>query len=180
MILSSVPKTGEPHREHWQLELPDAIEHWGLEYRALAPLDANVEATFTGERILARVSVKGEFAIPCSRCLAETRVEIFGELSYLFSLRSPLKEHDPDEDDAASDEDGDVDVILVDTFQGEISFADQIWEVLLLDLPEGALCRSDCKGLCPICGRDLNTGDCGCREDKTDPRLAVLKDLMEQ
>lgn len=179
MLLSSVHKTGEPHVERFELALDEPIAHWGQEYRPMSPLCATIEASYTGERILARVAVKGEVSLPCSRCLADTRVEIFGELRYLFSLRAPMKEHDPEDDDDPCD-DGDVDVIMLDSFQSEISFADQIWEVLMLSLPEGALCRPDCKGLCRICGRDLNAGECGCSDSGPDPRFSVLMDMMER
>ena len=50
---------------------------------------------------------------------------------------------------------------------------------LLLALPTKHLCREDCRGLCPHCGKNLNEGLCGCREDKVDPRLAVLAQLMD-
>lgn len=41
------------------------------------------------------------------------------------------------------------------------------------------LCKQDCKGLCPLCGCDLNETSCHCNKDQTDPRLAVLKDLLK-
>ena len=50
---------------------------------------------------------------------------------------------------------------------------------VLLDLPSKQLCRKDCKGLCPHCGKNLNEGLCGCRVESGDPRLAVLKQLLE-
>ena len=52
-------------------------------------------------------------------------------------------------------------------------------ELLLLEnLPQKPLCRSDCRGLCQVCGADLNEGDCGCEQGSIDPRLAVLKGLF--
>ena len=48
-----------------------------------------------------------------------------------------------------------------------------------LELPFRLLCREDCKGLCPICGADLNEADCGCSTKQTDPRLESLKKLLE-
>jgi uncharacterized protein len=36
------------------------------------------------------------------------------------------------------------------------------------------LCREDCRGLCPICGQNLNQGECGCNRAQVDPRLAIL------
>lgn len=43
-----------------------------------------------------------------------------------------------------------------------------------------ALCEEECKGLCPECGINLNFEKCQCVEDTTDPRLMVLKKLMNQ
>ena len=39
-------------------------------------------------------------------------------------------------------------------------------------------CREDCKGLCPICGKDLNDGDCGCDRTIRDPRFESLRALF--
>ena len=49
---------------------------------------------------------------------------------------------------------------------------------LLLEWPTKILCREDCKGICKICGRNLNDGECGCDDFVPDPRLAVIKDLF--
>ena len=48
---------------------------------------------------------------------------------------------------------------------------------LLAGQPMKNLCRADCKGLCPVCGANLNEGECGCEKFIVDPRLAALKDL---
>lgn len=40
---------------------------------------------------------------------------------------------------------------------------------ILPELPQRYLCREDCRGLCPTCGKNLNEGPCGCREDSGDP-----------
>ena len=52
-----------------------------------------------------------------------------------------------------------------------------ISEDLFLEMPTRFLCREDCKGLCPICGADLNEGPCACESPK-DPRWDALKDLF--
>ena len=52
-------------------------------------------------------------------------------------------------------------------------------EDVILELPSKLLCSPDCKGLCSICGKNLNEEECGCVDDVTDPRLAVLKDLLK-
>ena len=50
---------------------------------------------------------------------------------------------------------------------------------IFLELPSKFLCRPDCKGLCPICGKDLNEGQCQCDTKRIDPRLEVLKKLLD-
>lgn len=52
-------------------------------------------------------------------------------------------------------------------------------EGLLLAEPMQALCKQDCRGLCPVCGADLNDGDCGCERFSVDPRLAALKQFIK-
>lgn len=51
---------------------------------------------------------------------------------------------------------------------------------ILLELEGVTLCGEDCKGLCPKCGKNLNTGDCGCDRREKDPRFDAIRKLMEQ
>lgn len=50
-------------------------------------------------------------------------------------------------------------------------------EQVLLALPVAVVCKDECKGLCPVCGQDLNEAECGCERKVVDPRLAVLKSI---
>ncbi len=50
---------------------------------------------------------------------------------------------------------------------------------LTLSLPIKVICDDKCRGLCPVCGVDLNTEECTCEQDKIDPRLAKLKELLQ-
>ena len=56
---------------------------------------------------------------------------------------------------------------------------DLLETVYILDMDTKYLCREDCKGVCPECGKDLNEGPCSCRK-KADPRLAVLEQLLDK
>ena len=49
----------------------------------------------------------------------------------------------------------------------------------ILDMETKFLCREDCKGLCPTCGKNLNLGPCGCGK-QIDPRFAVLEQLLDK
>ena len=51
--------------------------------------------------------------------------------------------------------------------------------LFILDMDSKFLCREDCKGLCPKCGKNLNLGPCGCGKE-TDPRFAVLEQLLDK
>jgi uncharacterized protein len=51
---------------------------------------------------------------------------------------------------------------------------EQAW----VDIPMKPLCRPDCQGLCPQCGADLNHESCECDRTEIDPRLAILRDLI--
>ena len=49
---------------------------------------------------------------------------------------------------------------------------------ILINWPMKVLCHEDCKGICTVCGKDLNDGECGCDTFVPDPRMAVIKDIF--
>lgn len=56
---------------------------------------------------------------------------------------------------------------------------DIVRTVFVLNLDSKLLCKEDCKGLCPKCGKNLNDGPCNCQKE-LDPRFAALKQLLEK
>ena len=63
--------------------------------------------------------------------------------------------------------------------EGEVfDTAEFVENLLLLKLPMKFLCDEECKGLCPVCGTNLNTSECDCKEHQIDERFAKLKDLL--
>lgn len=75
-----------------------------------------------------------------------------------------------------NDEDND-DFILVENMLLDLDGL--VMEDIYLSLPLRFLCKEDCKGLCPYCGKDLNDGECGCKKP-VDPRLAALSQLLSK
>ena len=66
----------------------------------------------------------------------------------------------------------------VSYYQGEgLQLEEVLQEQVLLALPLKAICRDDCKGLCPHCGKNLNVQQCACAEPLEDPRWSVLRDI---
>ena len=61
----------------------------------------------------------------------------------------------------------------------ELDLDELLATCFILDMESKFLCREDCKGLCGVCGKNLNDGPCGCRK-QTDPRFAVLEQLLDK
>ena len=102
--------------------------------------------------------------MPCDRCFEMTTQE--REMPFFHVLVRELSDEE--------DEDGQF-VLVPDE---SLDLEQLLTEDILLDVPSKFLCSPDCKGLCPVCGKNLNQGDCGCKQDTVDPRLAILKSLL--
>ncbi len=60
----------------------------------------------------------------------------------------------------------------------EADVSDVLETCFILGMDQRFLCREDCRGLCPVCGKDLNDGPCGCGKE-IDPRMAALGQLLD-
>ena len=109
----------------------------------------------------ARTVVQGE----CRRCLTPVAVPLKLEIGALFT-----------QDADALD---DPDAYALGPEATEIDVTPAVREEVLLAAPRYVVCRDDCKGLCPQCGKDLNTGPCDC-EPATDMRWQPLKALKDK
>lgn len=103
-----------------------------------------------------------DFSAPCDRCAAETKKHF--SVPFTHKLINHLYGEDNDE------------YIIVE--DAVLNLDELVYEDIILSLPMRYLCKDDCKGLCPMCGADLNKVDCGCKKP-TDPRLDALKQLLE-
>lgn len=114
--------------------------------------------------------IEGVLACSCTRCLApvERRIDL--------TFRDVFVTSDTDSGDAEAEIAGDdLDVSVIEN--ESIDLDEIVREQVLLSIPEQLLCREDCRGICPICGADLNVASCDCSKEETDPRWAGLKDL---
>jgi len=147
-----------------------------------APLQAKGRAELIRENRGAREVVEdirlvGSFSteveVRCARCLDPVANKL-GETFDL--LYRPLGV------DAAGDE---VAISEADTeigyYQGEgLLLEDVLKEQILLALPVKQLCRANCKGLCPQCGKNLNLESCDCVTAMPDPRWSALEDIRKK
>lgn len=101
----------------------------------------------------------------CDRCLKPVPVKI--ELSFERDVFSP-------EVDAGDETEDNLDIM-----EGyQLNVENLIFNEILMNWPMKVLCKADCKGICKMCGKDLNFGECGCDTFVPDPRMAVIKDIF--
>jgi len=129
----------------------------------LSNLAGDVRVSRTPQGLLLQVKVQGSVDLECVRCLEPFSTILhanFTEL-YAFSRRNVTESG------------------LLVPDDGQIDLGPLLREYLLLEMPISPLCRPECKGLCPICGENLNTTTCNHEDEPTDPRLEVLKKLLQ-
>jgi uncharacterized protein len=99
-------------------------------------------------------------SLVCHRCLAEWEEDRSIEILQVYQVL-------PDEDGRRIKDDGAIDLEPV------------VRDEVVLDIPLAPLCRPDCRGLCSVCGTDLNSDPCSGHTDESDHPLAALKQLLD-
>ena len=144
-------------------DLPDGAEFDG---------DAHVVGEVTDEAGYMRLilTAKVSYHTECARCLEPVGGDFSVTLERTVAAEGTLTEEQLEEnvDEYAVIEDGKLDL------------DETIREELLLSFPMRFLCQEDCPGLCPKCGKPRREGDCGCPTFEPDPRLAVLRQLLDK
>jgi uncharacterized protein len=160
---------------------PGAIDY-GTEVKQVSPLAVEGRADLIEENrgprnivedMRLQGSYSGEFEIACARCLEPVRRKLQGRFDLLFR---PLGI-----DQGASERSISAAETEIGYYQESgLVLEDVLREQVLLSLPARTLCREDCKGLCPGCGRDLNSEPCACDPAPADVRWSALSDLASR
>ena len=160
---------------------PGAID-LGTEVRQQTPMQASGRAELIKEdhgrkgvirdiRVVGRLSTRVE--VRCARCLEPVESLIESQFDLLYR---PLGADAGREEVSISEAETEIGY-----YQGEgLLLEDVLREQLLLATPVRTLCREDCRGLCPRCGRNRNQETCQCAEEPRDPRWQALKGLREK
>lgn len=141
-----------------------SVDFLGEEFSFKKPCSVKGNILNNSKALELNLTVSGEATVHCARCgklltadvnfpVSETLIREGGEIS--------------DAEDAVlySGKEIELDDIIVSNF--------------LMNVPVKYLCREDCKGLCPVCGTDLNEGSCDCDKDVIDPRWEKLAEIMK-
>ena len=126
-----------------------------------SPLGLDLRLDAIVEGIAVTGSVSSTVSVECRRCLATTGTDLLVAVNELYSL--PGQPHAEEGYSLRGD---------------DLDLEPMIRDVLLLAMPLNPLCREECRGLCSVCGQDLNARDCGHRPEP-DVRWQPLRGLKE-
>lgn len=133
-------------------------------------LAGSVEFLCTRAGVLVRAHLALREPETCSRCLRPLEetlsIDFEEEFQSTVDLRSGLPLRQP----------ADPDAFLIDS-QHILDLSEAVRQYREASLDMQPLCRPDCRGLCPACGKDLNTGDCDCQRGVYDSRWSGLATL---
>src|SRR3984893_16125199 len=172
----------ELHPIDFEKEFGPGVIDFGADLRQRSPLHAWGRAQLVEEHhgkherikdIRLTGDVGAVFELDCARCLEPALQKVNRKFDLLYR---PLGS------DAGRSE------LSVTTAEAEIGYyegeglllEDALREQVLLELPLKAICREDCKGLCPHCGKNLNEIQCSCVDEVEDPRWSALKEIRDK
>ena len=161
-------------RIHWRMTLDwDEVEVDIGWCKVLEPINVEFEMWVDGEAIILDGSVRTVIEHPCVRCLEPVNLEINGKMEAVYLPKSEMRR-------LPKEEELEEIVNIIYYSEGEIDLSERIIEAIVIAVPQQVLCSEDCKGLCPVCGANLNKDPnhkCKVEENEIDPRFEVLLEL---
>lgn len=123
----------------------------GLDISELDPAFSDVKVEGKIKNIAGVLTIKavisGTYTAVCDRCMEEASLKLEAKLDTIFDINEA-------KDDSLTLENGKIDLIRT------------AYDALSLEIPMVILCKEDCKGICPHCGKNLNLEECDCAEDE--------------
>jgi len=144
------------------------------ECKFAAPIGTILRAQRIGDMVEIDGDIETSVYLPCSRCLQPFQISLKSHfaLTYMRRAADGIEDNEHQEFELSAEDTGIV------YFQGQtINLKDTIQEQVVMEFPLRALCKQDCKGLCPKCGADLNEDLCDCDRRSSPGKFDVLKNL---
>lgn len=152
---------GEEKKVNYKLDIAD------IDIDGVFPFRTPIDVTATAKNRASLVSLTIRACFSYSRSCDRCSTDFTREMDMLFEHRLAQTLVDDGNDD------------YIETPDFILELDDIVISDILLSLPQKNLCKDDCKGLCQICGKNLNEGDCSCDKREIDPRLEMLKQFMD-
>ncbi|HJC56689.1 MAG TPA: DUF177 domain-containing protein [Candidatus Eisenbergiella intestinipullorum] len=149
------------------LELTE-VDFQGERFRILDKSPVKLSLSHSGAgKALVEADAEVSLAMKCDRCLKD--------VTKTFHLHASAEVVSPD---AANEEEAEEQSGYMEGYQLDVDSL--ICSEIFTCWPLKILCREDCKGLCRVCGKDLNEGECGCDTFVPDPRMAAIMDIFRE
>jgi uncharacterized protein len=150
----------------------DVEEKLALEEASAGPVTGTLQVNKSDREVILIGKITSELDLQCSRCLKGFRRPLDIPINVVYH---PVEEITEERRELKNDE------MDMGFYKGEeIDLEELVREQVILNMQMKPLCDENCKGICPNCGADLNAGACGCETRKIDPRLEVLKKLLDK
>ena len=138
------------------------------DYEFVGPLQVHVTYSRSQMDLFFDGEVRGRAQASCGRCLEGFPLDVSQAFSLVLTPATPLT--------------GEIELAPGDLTQSfyegtEIDLTPLMYEQIMLALPTRPLCGEECRGLCPQCGSNRNTGQCACVVETGDPRWSALRNL---
>ena len=161
--IDRLPEKGLKVRQDFDFLSIDIIEESAV---LLEPVHADLTIKKVAEEIGIKGKIKTCLSLTCSRCLApfEFPIDARFDLIYL-----------PEELDVVREELNSKDINKLFYYSRKLDLKEVVLEQLNLIFPVKPLCSENCQGMCPVCGKIINNGECSCVRSDSDPRLEKLK-----
>lgn len=155
-----------------EYELDDNIEALDGDIQAVEPLTGKLSLTRTASGILATGRLHTVVAIECRRCMQRFTSPVDMELEEEFVPTIDVLTG------TSVPTDGIEEALQIDEHH-MLDLSEVVRQYIILQREQYPLCDETCAGLCPVCGKNLNEGPCGCQDAAEDPRWAALRELLK-
>ena len=142
-------------------------------FRVTAPVRLVLDINKDGNQYRLVGSATTTLTLACGRCLEDFELPVNASFDLLYA---PHTENAEEGEVEVEDDDLNTAYYRDD----RIDLGQLLREQCYLALPMKPLCTEACRGLCPECGTNLNTGSCSCERTWTDPRLEGLRALLDK
>ncbi len=169
-LLLDISRMREARDRFERIYQPDAFELGGEVFHLSSPVVLALEVNRDKDQFRLVGRVRATLDLSCGRCLEAFSMPIDEPVDVLYL---PHAKNTGEDELQIEDDD-----LTTAYYQDHvIDLGQMIQEQFQLAVPMKPLCGASCRGLCPTCGTNLNSGSCDCRPVWEDPRLAALRTL---
>ncbi len=146
----------------------DDISDLGLDEPFIKNLHVDVQLSKSHNQIILDAKLSIDASFNCDRCnrIYNSKLTNNYRVVYMFGA---------EEENSRS-----INLTYLSLDEDKINIDNDVRDYVLLSIPMKKLCKEDCRGLCPKCGKNLNEGSCNCLKSKIDDRWLPLLELKNK